>query len=197
MHRFIFVFWCLLSFSIISSSRTLLAPQANLNLEVSLRHVPRVDQHSQVREISVLLLDWYDMRSVSAGSSIRRRWISGVLENGWQVIHEQFSLLLPVAAASSVLENLYRSVMLDAINTWYNTPEGRHFIIKQGPVELEFYSPTQTITWLWVANFASSLLEMTRRGYTNRYNAIFLNALTGSHISVELRINIAAVAAAA
>lgn len=191
MHSFVLVFWYLLSFSILSSSRALPA------LGTSLHHVLRVERQSQVRDLSMLRPEWYNLGSINPRSSIRRRWISGILENGWQVIHEQFDIFLPVQAASSVLENLYRSVMIDAMTTWYSTPEGRHYIIKRGPLELEFYSPTETITWLWVAHFASLLLDMTRRGYARRYNAIFLNILAGSHISVELRINIAAVAPAA
>ena len=197
MYRFVLVFWYLLSFTTLSSSRALPAPETNLNPEVSLLHVPGVEQQSQVRELSLSRPAWYDLGSLNARPSIRRRWMSGILENGWQVTHEQLSTFLPSQAVSSVLESFYRSVMIDAMTTWYNTPEGRHYIVRQGPVELEFYSPTETITWLWIAHFASSLLDMTRRGYARRYNAIFLNVLAGVQISVELRINIAPAAPAA
>ena len=191
MYRFVLVFWYLLSFSILASSRALPA------LGTSLHHVLRVERQRQVRDVSMLRPEWYNLGSINPGSSIWRRWISGIMENGYQIIHEQFNIFLPDEAVCSVLEKLYQSVMINAMTTWYSTPEGRHYIIKRGPIELEFYSPTETITWLWVAQFASSLLEMTRRGYARRYNAIFINILAGSQVSVELRINIAAVASAA
>ena len=126
--------------------------------------------------------------STNGKSIMRREFTQDMLQNGWEVIHESLTLVLPPETFVRLLTDLYLEIMDHAIRDWSISPEHDHFIIAKGMFQLEFWSPTGPITWNWVRDFAMTLINMSNLGYSGTYNAIFLNSKIGSEIVVALRM---------
>lgn len=138
-----------------------------------------------------------DLRSAASSGKtpVSRRWMSDPLGNNWEVVHEHISIFLPPATVAQILTELYISLMETTVSTWMYTDATSHFIVKKGLLELEFWSPTGVIPWVFVHSLGEVLLRTARLGYAGRFNAVFLNEATGSQIVVAMRVNMVARAA--
>ena len=116
------------------------------------------------------------------------------LTSHWHVVYEAFRIFLPAEKVVPMLEAFYLAFQADVATKWLNTPAVDHFKIRQGMVELEFWTPTGIIPWPMIAILTNILLELTRRGQSGEINAVFSNGV-GGHIAVAQRIVTAAAAA--
>ena len=122
-------------------------------------------------------------------SPMSRRWLLHLLGNNWEVIHEHVSVFLPPEAVAPILTEFYKSIMDSTLSTWIHTEAESHFRIIRGLMELELWSPTGMIPWLFVHDLGGLLLRTTTLGYLGRFNAIFINDVIGSTIVVAMRFN--------
>ena len=193
MHRLALLSWFSLLIYFLSPAISLPTGGKLLGIHTNLTNVLWDDSTNQVCEASVHCQS-DDLGASRVETSVRRRLVRLNLTNNWHIVYEAFRIFLPAERVIPVLEKFYFNFRADVRTEWWNTPALGHFKVRQGMIELEFWSPTGVIPWPWISTFADVLLELTRQGQSGEMNAVFFDAI-GGQIVVAQRIVMAAAAA--
>lgn len=110
------------------------------------------------------------------------------LKPGWELDFHEFDWgYLPIHSASIVLQGFYNRVFDIATSNPGSMPD--HSIISWGQLELEIIASQGAVAWASVATFAAHMLQTARRGYTNSYHCMMINAAGGVWISFNLYVS--------
>ena len=97
-------------------------------------------------------------------------------------------LVTPVVAAAKAMEGFYYSVATKAAGEWRATPELAQVIIQEGKLQLSFLCTGDTIPWMFVKNTAMRLYEAATMGFTDLFEAIYMDQAGTVAVTVTVRI---------
>ena len=96
--------------------------------------------------------------------------------------------MLPIAQASLFLHDFYASVALKAGGVWAQLPQEQYWSITEGQFELKFIAIGDTVAWDAVEEMAETLKNLAIRGFTNLFEATFMDASGRRGLKVALTL---------
>ena len=128
------------------------------------------------------------LRPTNVDTSIQKReeWLAN-LGNGWASYIQTWDSFLPTQLAASVLTQFYSLIVDKAITTSFGEPTlFRAF--EWDNIRLEFSSDVRDIPWDFVATFAARMADITQRGFTGQFNALYIHLATEQSVRISLMI---------
>ena len=101
---------------------------------------------------------------------------------------QKIGLLTPVVSAAKAMEGFYHSVAAKAAGEWQATPTLAQVIIQEGKLQLSFLCTGDTIPWNFVKNTAMRLYEAATLGFTDLFEAIYMDEAGTVVVSVAVKI---------
>ena len=110
------------------------------------------------------------------------------LNQGWELDFYEFDWgYLPIHSASNILQGFYNRVFELATSSPGLMPA--YSVISWGQLDLEIKASQGAVAWASVAAFAAHMLQTARRGYTNSYHCLMMNAAAGVWVSYNLYVS--------
>ena len=101
---------------------------------------------------------------------------------------QAFAQVLPITVAAQFLQNFYSTIAIKASGEWLSQPESDRLVFTSGPFQLTFSSVGASIPWTFVKRMADMLREFACLGWTNLFDAYFVDAITETiGIALSLR----------
>lgn len=111
-----------------------------------------------------------------------------VLNNGWLMKFLHIDSGLPIAIASALLEDFYERV-LDRVHHFATTIAPLKVVsLYVLDLHLDFACDSAEVSWDFIMAFVTAMLDVTKRGFTGKFNAIMFHGPTETVVSVALRI---------
>jgi len=108
---------------------------------------------------------------------------------------ETFESLIPVQVAAAVLTNFYVSAFYHVLSIKADQTPQNHYTCELNNLRLEFFSADNPIPWDFVLTFMRSMVACVSRGFTGKFDYMFVHMATGRAVRVSLEvINVAAAA---
>lgn len=124
----------------------------------------------------------------------RSIWLTD-LGKGWVQYLETFDSLIPVQVAAAVLTNFYVSVVNHVLSIKTGQTPQSHFASELNNLRLEFISADHPVPWDSVLTFLTSMVVCVSKGFTGKFDYLFVHMATGRAVRVSLEvINLAAAA---
>ena len=101
---------------------------------------------------------------------------------------QKIGLLTPVISAAKVMEGFYQSVAAKAAGEWQATPNLAQVVIQEGKLQLSFLCTGDTIPWNFVKNIALKLYEAATLGFTDLFEAIYMDEAGTVVVSVAVKV---------
>ena len=101
---------------------------------------------------------------------------------------QKIGLLTPVVAAAKAMEAFYSSVASKAAGEWQSTPNLAHVVITEGKLQLSFLCTGDKIPWNFVKNTALRLYEAATMGFTDLFEAIYMDEAGRVAVTVSMRV---------
>jgi hypothetical protein len=103
--------------------------------------------------------------------------------------------LIPVQVAAAVLTNFYVSVFDHVLSIEAGRKPQNHFACELNNLRLEFFSADNSVPWDFVLTFVRSMVACVSKGFTGKFDYLFVHMATGRAVRVSLEvINVAAAA---
>lgn len=97
-------------------------------------------------------------------------------------------LLTPVVVAAKALKDFYFSIALKAAGEWQATPMSDSLVIREGQLQLSIFCIGDTIPWSFVKEMGMRLYECANRGFTDLFDAIYVNDAGNIAVTMSMRI---------
>ena len=103
------------------------------------------------------------------------------------VTFQTVTVLTPITGAAQFLEAFYSKIAVLAAGPWQALPMRESFNLQEGPFQLVFSCMGDTIPWNFVKGMADRLLEVTRLGVAELFDAIYMDDAGKIAVAVSLR----------
>ena len=101
---------------------------------------------------------------------------------------QKIGLLTPVVSAAKAMEGFYHSVASKAAGEWQATPNLAQVVIQEGRLQLSFLCTGDTIPWNFVKNTALRLYEAATLGFTDLFEAIYMDEAGSVVVTVAVKV---------
>jgi len=121
-------------------------------------------------------------------------WLTN-LGKGWIQYLETFESFIPVQVAAAVLTKFYVSAFYHVLSIEAGRAPEKHYRCELDNLRLEFFSADTAVPWDFILSFMRFMVDGVSRGFTGKFEYLFLHMATGRAVSVSLQVvNVAAAA---
>ena len=140
------------------------------------------------RRIAPINLTRNRVHRPDALSSLRKRGYDlHILNDGWRMRFLRIESGLPIALASSLLEDFYERVINRLHEYIVMFPPLRIVSLNVLDLYLEFRCDSAELSWRFIHGFVAAMLDATRKGFTGGFEAIVFHESKDAVVSVALR----------
>ena len=127
--------------------------------------------------------------------AISKRWLKGIgaLGEGWVGHIIPSDTIYPADVGLKILGKFYKMVTASASSVWTAQRPTSFYLITYGTISLWIWAedtlnPLNGISWNFVRDLASRLLDATNRGFAGLLDATFIHLASNAMIHVKLTI---------
>ena len=96
---------------------------------------------------------------------------------------------MPTIASATALKGFWQTISMKALyNAWADETEQALLTMTEGILQATFSSLGRTVSWKFIQDFALEAAEAVQQGWTDTFDAYYVEKMTGVTVWVSFRV---------